>query len=140
MMIHPALMWPDASDKSLWTMYMAHTVHLHNHITHIYSGIYPEEVCTSSKSYNSDLKNSHPWGCPAYVLEPRLQDGKNFPKWVIRSRRAQYLGACPLNSITVDLVSNLKLATSALNYIWYLMNIFILCMQESINNLHFGKN
>ena len=43
MMIHAALRWPDASEKSLWPMAMAHDVHLHNHTTHIYSCMYSEE-------------------------------------------------------------------------------------------------
>ena len=40
MMIHDALSWYDASEKSLWTMSMAHYVHLHNHTPHISSGMY----------------------------------------------------------------------------------------------------
>ena len=78
-MIHAALRWPDASYNSLCTMAMAHDVHLHHHNPHISSGMSPEEFYTRSKSYHSSLQNSHPWGCPTYVLEPILQDGKNLP-------------------------------------------------------------
>ena len=53
MMILYALRWPDASDKRLWAMDMAHVVHSHNHTPHISSGISPEEVWTSSNSSNS---------------------------------------------------------------------------------------
>ena len=42
MMIHSALSRPDASDKSLWRISMVHAVQLHNHNTHIYSGMSPE--------------------------------------------------------------------------------------------------
>ena len=93
MMIRAAIMWPDASYNILWPMDMDHAIHLHNHTPYISSGISPEEFCTSSKSSHSYLQNDHPWGFPAYVLEPRLQYMNKFPKWIPRSRRAQYLGA-----------------------------------------------
>lgn len=32
------------------------------------------------------------WGCPAYVLDPKLQDGKKLPKWKPRARRGMFLG------------------------------------------------
>ena len=50
MMIHDALRWHDSSEKKLWPMDMDRAINLHNHNTHIYSGMSPEEVFTSSKS------------------------------------------------------------------------------------------
>ena len=108
MMINAALRCTDASDKILCPMDMAHYVHLQNHTLHISSCLYPEEVWTWSRSYHSALQNDHPWGCPAYFLEPRLQYGNKFPKWMPRSRRAQYLGASHLHASTVSLVRNLQ--------------------------------
>ena len=72
MMIHGALRWNYVSEKSLWPMNIDHYFHLHYHTPHIYSGMSPDEVCTRSKSSYSALQNYHPWGCHAYVLEPRL--------------------------------------------------------------------
>ena len=43
MMIHAALMWSDAIEKSLCTISMTHAFHLHNYTTHIFSGIPPDE-------------------------------------------------------------------------------------------------
>jgi hypothetical protein len=108
MMIHAALRWPEVSEKELWPMAMQHAVHLHNHTPKISSGLSPEEVWSRSKSTHSALQNAHPWGCPVYVLDPRLQDGSKLPKWAPRSRRAQYLGASPLHASTVGLVRNLQ--------------------------------
>ena len=51
--------------------------------------------------------HAYPWGCPAYVLDPRRQDGQKIPKWQPQSRQAQYLGASPLHASTVGLVRNL---------------------------------
>ena len=132
MMIHAALRWPDASEKSLWPMDMAHTVHLHNHTPHFSSGIYPEEVWTRSKSYHSYLQNSHPWGCPEYVLTTRLQYGNKLPKWIPRSRRDQYLGASPLHSSTVVLVRKLHTGNTSPK--------FHLAFYEYFETVHAGED
>ena len=42
MIINNSLMWPNESEKFLFTMSMAHGVHLQNHTSHIYSGMSPE--------------------------------------------------------------------------------------------------
>ena len=42
MIINNSLMWPNESEKCLWTMSMAHAVHLQNHTPHISSGMSPE--------------------------------------------------------------------------------------------------
>ena len=97
-------------------MDMYHDVHLHNHNPHISSVMSPEEVWKRSKYSHSDLQNSHPWGCTEYVLEPILQDGNKSPKWMQRSRRAQYLGAYPLRAIAVGLVRNRKTGNISLKF------------------------
>ena len=108
MMIQDALVCPDASENNLLPMDIAYDVHLCKHNTQLSSGLYPEEVWTSSKSSLSNLQIDNPWGCPAYVLEPRLQDGNKFPKWMPRYSRYQYLGPSPLHDSTVGLVRNLQ--------------------------------
>ena len=108
LMIHAALCWPDISDKTLWPMALNHAAYLHNKMPSMDTGLSPEEVWSSSKSSNSAITNLHTWGCPAYVLNPRLQDGQKIPKWSPRSRRAQYLGSPPLHASTVSLIRNLS--------------------------------
>ena len=44
------------------------------------AGISPIELFTGVTQKMSTLKNEHTWECPAYVLDPTLQDGKKFPK------------------------------------------------------------
>ena len=63
MVIHAALRWPDTSENIIWSMDMAHAINLHNHTPHISSGMYPEEVWTSSNYSHSALQNSHTWEC-----------------------------------------------------------------------------
>ena len=62
----------------------------------------------SKTSQSFHLRNFHVWGCPVYVLDPKLADGKTLPRWEPRSRLGLYLGPSPLHSTSVALVLNLK--------------------------------
>ena len=55
-----------------------------------------------------NLRNCHIWGCPTYVLEPKLhKPGVKMPKWAPRSRRGVNTGFRKMNSTQVGLVLNL---------------------------------
>ena len=74
-LFHAALRWPEKFDKKLWPLAMQHAVHLNNHTPRMHDGLAPMEHWTRSKSTHTQLTCAHPWGCPAYVLNPKLQDG-----------------------------------------------------------------
>ena len=111
MMIHAALHWPGYSEKELWPMALSHAAYLYNHTPNSSCSFPPIELFTSSKSDHSALLNSHPWGCPVFVLAPKLRDGGKIPKWDPRSKRGQYMGHSPLHSTTVGLIWNLQTGT-----------------------------
>jgi hypothetical protein len=108
MMLHVALRWPGYAEQELWPMAMSHAVHLWNHTPKMGTGLAPIEVFTGSKSDHSYLLNAHPWGCPVYVLEPKLRDGHKLPKWEPRSKRGQYMGISASHASSVHLVRNLQ--------------------------------
>ncbi len=108
MMIHANLRWPEVSDETLWTYALKHAVHLHNVMPQEETGYSPLERWTRSKSKHSDLVLEHVWGCPAYVLSPKLRDGASVPKFEARSKRGQHMGYSPLHSSSVGLIRNLK--------------------------------
>ncbi len=108
MMIHAALRWPGMVEKELWPMALSHAVYLYNHTPSQATGLSPLEVFARTKSEHHALLHAHPWGCPAYVLEPQLREGQKIPKWDPRSRRGQYMGASPMHASTVGLVRNLQ--------------------------------
>jgi hypothetical protein len=54
------------------------------------------------------LTNSHVWGCPAYVLDLKIQDEKKIPKWQPKSRRGQFLGFSKQHVSTIGLVCNIR--------------------------------
>ena len=105
-MFHAALGWPDKFDKTLWPQAMSHAVHLHNHIPKRPHGLAPTEIWSKSISTHSQIINAHPFGVPAYVLNPRLQDGAKIPKFDPRSNQGIYVGPSPLHASTVGLILN----------------------------------
>jgi hypothetical protein len=107
-MIYAALRWPEHNERDLWPLALSHAVSLHNDIPSQATRLTPNEVWSRSKSSFSALVNAHPWGCPVYVLRPRLQDGGKVPKWEPRSRQGQYMGSSPLHASTVGLIRNLR--------------------------------
>ena len=109
MMIHAALHWPDAEDPALWPMALTHAAYLYNHTPNPQTGQSPMEIFTQTVSDGLALRNTHTWGCPAYVLEPKLTEaGGKIPKWQPRSRRGQFLGVSPLHAESVGLILNRK--------------------------------
>jgi hypothetical protein len=66
------------------------------------------EVFTKTKSDHHNLLPAHVWGCPAFVLDPCLQDGKKIPKWNQCSCLAQFVGFSSEHSTLVAMVRNLK--------------------------------
>jgi hypothetical protein len=108
MMLHVALRWPGYADQDLWPMAMCHAVHLWNHTPKMSTGLAPSEIFSGTKSDCTHLLNAHPWGCPVYILEPKLCDGHKIPKWEPRSRRGQFMGISPNHASCVHLVRNLQ--------------------------------
>ena len=108
MMTHSALHWPDVHDYELWPMAVDYAIHLYNNTPQPDSGLSPNELFSGTKSDHQALKNAHTWGCPVYVLDPKIADGHKLPKWRPRARRAQFMGVSPLHAETVHVVRNLN--------------------------------
>jgi hypothetical protein len=102
--------WPsNGSDNiRLWPFAVQHAVWLFNRIPNRVTGLTPLEVFTKTKSDHRDLQRAHVWGCPVFVLDPRLQDGKKIPKWNRRARLAQFVGFSSEHSTLVANVRHLQ--------------------------------
>ena len=71
--------WPFALEHAvyLWN----HLPNRHGHVIHsVVLGVSPVELFTSTTVGYNMLNNEYLWGCPAYIIDPKLQDGKNLPK------------------------------------------------------------
>ncbi|KAG7374494.1 reverse transcriptase RNA-dependent DNA polymerase [Nitzschia inconspicua] len=109
MLLHLALHWPEQSRLDLWPFALEHAVYLWNHMPKKDSLLAPVELFTGAVFDDySHLQHSHVWGCPTYVLDPKLQDGKKIPKWDPRSRRGMFVGVSPSHSRTIGRIMNLR--------------------------------
>jgi transposase InsO family protein len=113
MMLHSAIHWPDVSDACLWPMAVQHAVFLHNHMPNEATGISPHDIFTRSRWEQRKFHDLHVWGCPVYVLEKAMHDGKKLPRWQPRSHRTMNMGLSANHASTVPLVLNL--ATGYIN-------------------------
>ena len=92
MMLHQALLWPEYFDMRLWPFALDQAAYLYNRLPRDpLSVLSPLEIHTGAKLDKSVLRSEKVWGCPAYVLDPKLQDGKKLPKWDHHTRQGQYL-------------------------------------------------
>eukprot|EP00804_Cyclotella_cryptica_P029108 CCRYP_005282-RA/>CCRYP_005282-RA protein AED:0.23 eAED:0.21 QI:0/0/0/0.75/0/0/4/0/1154 len=105
-MPHATLHWPDRSFIDLWPLAMNYAVWVFNKLPRTGVGLSPEEMFSGIKCPRSGLPRTHVFGCPVYVLDPRLQDGKKIPKWDSRARQGLFIGFSPRNSSLVPLVLN----------------------------------
>ena len=106
MMLHSAIHWPDQADATLWPMAVTHAVFLWNHIPDLKTGLSPSDLFTKSRWPQQRFHDLHVWGCPVYVLNKTISDGKKIPKWEPRSTRMKYMGLSPKHASSVPLVLN----------------------------------
>ena len=112
MMVHASLHWPNNSSTDtsrLWGFAMEQAVFNWNHLPNKAIGNFtPMELLTGMKSDHHDWNRVKTWGCPVFVLDPTLQDGKKLPKFQRRSRMGQNLGFSKEHSSLTGLVRNLR--------------------------------
>jgi hypothetical protein len=108
-MLHSAIHWPEVYSAELWPFAMTYAAHVYNSIPRMGTGCSAEELFTGVKvDHAFNMSHMVPWGIPAYVLQPKLQDGGSIPKWKPRSRRGQFLGVSPVHcQKSVGLIRNL---------------------------------
>jgi hypothetical protein len=91
-------------ERPLWPMAVHYATYIYNHTPNPSTGIAPIDIMTRTRMPRHQLADLHTWGCPTYVLEPDLHDGKKIPRWQPRSRRGVFLGFSPSHSSTVPIV------------------------------------
>ena len=110
MMLHQLLHWPEAYDESLWPFALEHAVYIWNNLPRQDSLLTPTELFTGMKlPDNAPLDSARVWGCPTFVLDPRLQaKGGKIKRWKPRSRVGVNLGHSPMHHHSVHCILNLK--------------------------------
>lgn len=106
MMIHSGIHWPEMAQASLWSLAVLHACYVFNHVPDHSTGLSPADIFTKTRWPHKRFHDLHVWGCPVYVLEKSLQDGKKIPKWKPRSNRSVYMGVSNNHASSVPLVLN----------------------------------
>ena len=97
-MIHAAIHWPEETNIDLWPFAIDYVVFIWNKMPNMKTNLAPIEIISGTRLDNSFLRGAHVWGCPCYVLDPRVQDGKKLPRWVPKARRGQFLGRSKIHA------------------------------------------
>jgi hypothetical protein len=81
MMLHAAIHWPDATDATQWPMVVTRATYMYTHMPHLETRISPVDLFTKMRWEQKKFHDCHDWGCPVYVLDKTLGNGKKIPKW-----------------------------------------------------------
>ena len=92
-------LWPFAIDYAIWVF---------NRLPRFDCGVCPNEIWTGTHCQPHDeFSRAHKFGCPVYVLDNDLADGKSIPRWHPRARLGMFLGFSKVHSSLAPLVLNL---------------------------------
>lgn len=112
LLLHASTHWPDGIDGALRPLAVDHAVHLYNTLPNQH-GVCPLDLFSGTTIPRHKLQDLHVWGCPLYVLDPTLHQGKKLPRWQPRSRRGVFLGYSRHHSSDVPLVLNLQTGSNS---------------------------
>jgi hypothetical protein len=110
MMLHAQHHWPDAVATSLWPYAMRTASHVFNDAPTLqgdHKDRTPREIFTGVQ-ISAEVRHHHTFGCPVYVTEISLQQGKSLSVWMSRARVGINLGISPTHARSVALVLSLK--------------------------------
>ena len=108
MLLHAQRHWPEYITTILWSFALMAAADRINNLHIDMNGQTPEMKFSNVGGLPTRLKHFHTFGCPAYILDARLQDagGAGPPKWDPRARLGIYLGHSPSHAGSVALVLN----------------------------------
>jgi hypothetical protein len=106
-LLHVKSRWPKAIELNLWPYALRLANHLRNSLPDKEDATSPIERF-SRVEVGPHLKENHPFGCPVFALNNRLQSGNRIPKWDSRARLGVYLGPSPRHASSVSLVLSLE--------------------------------
>ena len=105
-LLHAKRLWPEAITTMLWPFALQYCVESHNKF-HLDKDRRSPMMKFSGVNEIPDISDFHPFGCPVFVLESKLQgNSKAIPKWDPRARLGVFLGHSPVHANSVALVLN----------------------------------
>ena len=107
LLLHAQRRWPDAINTHLWPYAIRCANETRNTCPTKTSDLSPlNQFCQSDK--RPSYRHQHHFGCPVYVLNKGIQDGKKARKWTDRTRIGINLGPSPRHASSVALILNLN--------------------------------
>ena len=105
-LLHAQRRWPDAIGTILWPFAWKDFERRYNVLHLDKDGRSPLNRFTGSDA-RPNMRDFHPFGCPVFVLDEKLQSGLGaIPKWDPQARVGVYLGQSPCHAGNVALVLN----------------------------------
>jgi hypothetical protein len=105
MLLHASSYWKNSLDAS--PMAVKYALHLFSNLPN-QQNLCPADLFTGIQNPRHHLASLYVWGCPVYILDPRLQAGQKIPRWQPRSRQGMFVGFSNLHSSDVPLILNLQ--------------------------------
>jgi len=90
MLLHASMHWKNNVESDLWPMAILYAAYIYNHTPKNY--VCPADVFYGSVVPRHRLKDLHVWGCPVFVLDPKLQHGQKLPRWDAHSKKGMFVG------------------------------------------------
>jgi Reverse transcriptase (RNA-dependent DNA polymerase)/GAG-pre-integrase domain len=102
-LMHASKRWAVAINSHLWGYALRHANDCINSTPFPGNDMPPIELFSESK-VSSNVRDHHPFGCPAYILDSNLQGNKKIPKWSPRARLGIYIGRSQQHARSVGLI------------------------------------
>ncbi|KAG7361859.1 integrase core domain containing protein [Nitzschia inconspicua] len=104
-LIHAKIRWPGVIDARLWPYALTTANNVYNQTGSVQKKTpkVPIQLFTDS-DHQQPKSDFHTFGCPVFVLESDLQDGKKISKWEGRARLGVNLGPSPVHATNVSLL------------------------------------
>jgi hypothetical protein len=114
MILHASIHWKNGCDSSIWPQAVDYASHIYNNTPH--NGVCPADILTGSTVPRRRLLDYHVWGCPAYVMDPKMQSGKKIPRWEPQFGRGMFMGLIRQHASEVPRVLNLSTGSITTQY------------------------
>ena len=105
MLLHAINQWPNMLSIHLWPYAFRHANEVFNTLPYHQDGASPLERF-NNVAVSPKIRHFNAFGCPAYVLDNKLQGNQSLPKWQQRARLGIYLGPSPNHSRSIGLILN----------------------------------
>ena len=119
LLLHASTHWQGGLDSSYWPMAVTYATYLYNHLPTA-QGLCPADIFTGSTVPRHRLKDIHVWGCPVYVLDPHLQEGKNSLSGSPAHAKECFSVSAPCTRVKYLWCLTKLLAASPRSFTWFL--------------------